>query len=93
MPCRASTYSAWRSLTHDDQSEWEAEATRAVRDNGDTWMGLPHCSRDRLASVLLVNAGSSRALELLVKYADCCLLHLSCQHVGSACPPHLYKHG
>ena len=55
-------------------------------------MGLSHRLRDRLASVLLVNAGSSRAQKLLVKrverYADCRLLHLSCQHVRSACPHH-----
>ena len=34
--CRASTYSAWQSPTHNDQSEGGAKAIQAVRDNGVT---------------------------------------------------------
>ena len=63
-----------------------------VHSMSNTWMGLSHRLKDRHTSVLLVNAGSSRALELLVKRVA----------VGSACPHHhpcpqhlyvKYKHG
>ena len=64
-------------------------------------MRRSHRSRARLVSVLPVNVSDGkgnvekagpRAPESLVKlvarHADCCLLHLSCQHVGETCPNH-----
>ena len=43
-----------------------------------------------LVSVLPVNVsdgtGSAEWLVRAARYADCCLVHLSCQHVGSTCP-------
>ena len=81
-----------------EQYVWNLVIAHAARDNGVTRVfKYVDGSISPLEGMWI---GLSRALELLVKrvarYADCCLLHLNCQHVGSTCPQHLYvkyKHG